>query len=459
MRRLLTIAMFLCALYSSAQSYLEVNPESVNTNDYSEIAPFLYQKGLLYTSNKKTSAIQSTKTSDNNFFYDVYYIQKDKYIKTKVDSMLHYINSTFHDGPAIAWGDTFIVSQNFYIKGGKKHKAPVGLFLYDFSKGFPPEIKPFPFNNKSYRIGHPCLSPDGKALYFSSDMPGGYGGFDIYRSEKKDTTWSAPENLGKMINSNKDEIYPFLINNRLYFSSNRDSSKKFDIYYAIWEDSQWEETTCLPEPINSEYNDISFICDSTFEHGYFSSDRKKTDDIYSFYSNFPIFEQCDTMIEKNLCYHFIDETSKYLDTLPVVYIWNFGDSTSQKSWEADHCFNDVGNYHITLTMIDTITNEKEEIATYELLLERPVQPYITHADTIITGQKVVFDGQDSYFPNGTIKQFVWMFSDGYKYTGQTCERVFKKPGKYFVKLGFIAFDENNVEVKKCSIKEFEVINN
>jgi PKD repeat protein len=165
------------------------------------------------------------------------------------------------------------------------------------------------------------------------------------------------------------------------------------------------------------------------------------------------------MIEKNLCYHFIDETSKYLDTLPVVYIWNFGDSTSQKSWEADHCFNDVGNYHITLTMIDTVTNEKEEIATYELLLEQPVQPYITHADTIITGQKVVFDGQDSYFPNGTIKQFVWMFSDGYKYTGQTCERVFKKPGKYFVKLGFIAFDENNVEVKECSIKEFEVINN
>jgi len=452
------IAFFLFTFFfGKTQSYIEVVHESINTNEYSEIAPFIYKNGLFYTSNKKITAIQSAKTSDNKFFYDVYYLQSDKNVKTTIDSMLHHINTTFHDGPAIAWGDTFVVSQNFAIKGDKKHKAPVGLFFYDFSKGVSPIIKPFPYNNKYYRLGHPSLSPDGRFLYFSSDMPGGYGGFDLYVSEKKDTTWDKPINLGKAINSAKDEIYPYLIANRLYFSSNRDSTKKFDIYFSEKENLQWQPATVLPAPINSTANDISFICDSSFEKGFFSSDRKKTDDIYRFYSNLPVFEQCDTMIEKNLCYHFLDETSQYLDTLPVVYEWDFGDSTKTKGWEVDHCFNDYGNYHVRLIMIDTISDEIQEVADYDLLLEKPIQPYITHPDTIFTNQKVVFDGQESYFPNGKIKQYVWMFSDGYKTTGLNCERIFKKPGTYTVKLGYIATDNNNTEIKKCALKIFEVI--
>lgn len=449
----------ICFLWGKAQSYIEVVQEPINTNDYSEIAPFIYKNGLLFTSNKKTSAIQSTKTTDNKFFYDVYYFQNDKSLKTPIDSILHYINSPFHDGPAIAWGDTFIVSQNFYINGGKKHKAPVGLFFYDFSNSYQPKIKAFPYNNKYYRVGHPCLSPDGRFLYFSSDMPGGYGGFDIYVSEKKDTTWDSPKNLGKSINSAKDEISPYLIVHRLYFSSNRDSIKKFDIYFSEQENMQWQPAVPLSEPINSFADDIFFICDSSFEKGYFSSNRKKSDDIYRFYSNLPVFEKCDTMIEKNLCYHFLDETSQYLDTLPVIYEWDFGDSTQAKGWEVDHCFNDYGNYFVKLIMIDTISNEIQEVANYDLMLEKTVQPYITHPDSIVVGQNVLFDGQESFYPNGSIKLFVWMFSDGYKATGQTCERKFNKPGIHSVKLGFVAIDNNNVEVKKCATKTFEVVNN
>ncbi len=443
--------------FSFTQSYIKVEPFIFNSNDFSEIAPAYYKGGILYTSNIKTSAIETKKSKENEYFYNVYYYNENKPVKILVDSLLNKVNTPYHDGPMIAFGDTFIVSQNYEVKSGKKYKAPVGIFFYDFSKNkVNPIIKPFPYNNKSYRVGHPAISADGKYLFFSANLPSGYGGFDIYLSEKTDTSWSTPINLGPNINSSKDEITPYYIANRLYFSSNRDSVKKFDIYFSEIEDNNWKAAQCLPPPINSEYNDFSFICDSTFEQGYFASNRKKTDDIYRFYSTLPVFEQCDTMIEKNLCFHFLDETSQYLDTLPVIFEWDFGDGNKIQAWETEHCFADYGIYYIKLIMIDTLTTDIQEVANYTLNIERIIQPYITLPDSIFHNQLVVFDSKESYFPNGTIDQFIWTFSDGQKFVGPICERSFKKPGKYWVKLGYVATDERKNEVKKCSIIEFDV---
>ncbi len=455
---LVYIVFLILPVFACAQSYIKIEPLSVNTSDFSEIAPAFYFKGgIFYTSNVKTSAIESKKTTENEYFYNVYYYHNDRSIKILVDSMLSKINTTFHDGPMVAYGDTFIVSQNFNIKGGKKHKAPVGIFFYDFSNDKnKPVYKPFPYNNTGFRVGHPCLSPDGKYLFFSSNMPGGYGGFDIYVSEKKDTTWDVPKNLGPNINSIKDEITPFFIDNRLYFASNRDSVKKFDVFFSEFDENQWSVAENLPEPINSSSNDFGFICDTTFEQGYFVSDRKKTDDIYRFYSTLPFFEQCDTMQENILCFHFVDETSQYIDTLPVIYEWDFGDSIKVQAWETDHCYDNFGTYLVRLIMIDTIANEIHEVANYELVIERIVQPFITMPDSIISNQPVLFDSKDSYFPNGKIERFVWMFSDGFKYEGNTCERTFKKAGKYWVRLGFVAVDEAKHVIKKCSVLEFHV---
>ncbi|MCX7863350.1 MAG: PKD domain-containing protein [Bacteroidales bacterium] len=457
-RAVIFIWFFVFPLLLIGQSYIKIEPVSFNTPDYSDIAPAYYYKGgVFYTSNVKTTAIESKKTTENEYFYNVYYYSTDKSQKILIDSMLKKINTTFHDGPMVAYGDTFIVSQNFYIKGGKKHKAPVGIFFYDFSSNKEtPVYKPFPYNNTSYRVGHPCISSDGKYLFFSSNIPGGYGGFDIYVSEKKDTTWDVPKNLGSKINSSADEITPFVISNRLYFASNRDSAKKFDIFFSENEQNQWLPAQALPEPFSSPSNDFGFICDASYEQGFFVSDRKKTDDIYRFYSTLPTFEQCDTMVEKVLCFHFIDETSQYIDTLPVIYEWDFGDSVKVQAWEADHCYNDYGTYFVRLVMIDTIADEIHEVANYTLDVERVVQPYITISDTIRVNQPVIFDSKDSYFPNGTIEQFVWIFNDGYKHVGNTCERVFKKPGKYWVRLGYVARDETKNTIKKCSILEFDV---
>lgn len=455
----LLLAVFLYTAQGSySQSYIEIKSMPFNTRNYSEIAPCFYKGGILFTGNEKTNAVQRIKSSDNKYFYGLHYFNTDKSVASSIDSLLKRINQPICNvGPAFISGDTFIVSQNFNLLGGKKYKAPVGIFFYYFSNEKNPVVKTFPYNNPSFKVGHPFITPDGKFLYFSSNMPGGYGGFDIYVSEKKDTTWSTPKNLGPAVNSSKDELYPFLISNRFYFSSDRDSLKKFDVYYSEFNENAWQKAVVLPEPINSEDNDFSFICDASFEDGYFSSDRKKSDDIYHFYSTLPVFESCDTMIEKNLCYHFLDETSKYLDTLPVIYKWNFGDSTTVQSWESDHCYKDFGTYHVTLTMIDTISHETSEVANYEMVLENPIQPYITYPDKILINTEVTFDGKESNFPDCKIKHYVWTFDDGFKTEGQTCTRKFNKPGNHSVRLGVVAVDKNNAEIKKCAIQEFNVL--
>ena len=78
-----------------------------------------------------------------------------------------------------------------------------------------------PFNGKGYSTANPCLSQDGKTLYFSSDMPGTSGASDIYKvAINSDGTYGKPENLGKTINTSGRETFPFVSQkNELYFAS------------------------------------------------------------------------------------------------------------------------------------------------------------------------------------------------------------------------------------------------
>jgi hypothetical protein len=68
-----------------------------------------------------------------------------------------------------------------------------------------------------YSVGQPCLTSDGNTMYFTSDMPGGFGGADIYRITKDEKgEWGKPENLGDKINTEGDEMFPFFEENNKY---------------------------------------------------------------------------------------------------------------------------------------------------------------------------------------------------------------------------------------------------
>ncbi len=143
---------------------------------------------------------------------------------------------------------------------------------------------PFPHNGTTFSSGYPCFSPDGKALFFASDRPGGYGGFDLYVSYRIGNNWSAPENLGLTVNSLGNEISPFYDGQSLFFSS--DFHKGFggmDIFRAEESNGRWATIFHAGNGLNSSYDDYGFVFDGLRSIGYFVSNRpggKGNEDIY-----------------------------------------------------------------------------------------------------------------------------------------------------------------------------------
>ncbi|HCB63194.1 MAG: hypothetical protein A2W93_11515 [Bacteroidetes bacterium GWF2_43_63] len=137
----------------------------------------------------------------------------------------------------------------------------------------------------------PSISSDGKTLYFISDRPGGIGGYDIYTSTRDENgTWSAPKNMGKIINSKGNEKSPFIHTDSqtLYFSSEgRPGMGGYDIYYVRMDDyGVWQKPMNIGYPINSKYDDVGFFVSTDGKYGYFGSNNMSDGlggwDFYSF---------------------------------------------------------------------------------------------------------------------------------------------------------------------------------
>jgi peptidoglycan-associated lipoprotein len=128
----------------------------------------------------------------------------------------------------------------------------------------------------NYKMLHPCLSANGKRMYFASNMLGGYGSYDIYYIDKDEkNNWGKPVNLGALINTSENELYPSFANDTvLYFSSNgRIGMGDLDIYKANLVNGEIVSIENLKYPLNSTYNDHSFVPNSTFHAGLFCSNR------------------------------------------------------------------------------------------------------------------------------------------------------------------------------------------
>ena len=202
------------------------------------------------------------------------------------------VNSKYHEAGAAFSpdGKTMFFTRNNYGKKLKRDAKGVNhltLYMSKFVGGEWSKPIPLPFNSDEYSTGHPTMSPDGKKLYFASDMPGGYGETDIYVVEvNSDGTFSEPKNLGKTINSKQKEMFPFATQNSIYFSSNRKLGfGGLDVYQSNYQEEIFEVAVNLGPPINSNSDDFSYIVDEKTKKGYFASNRKGgqgDDDIYAF---------------------------------------------------------------------------------------------------------------------------------------------------------------------------------
>jgi len=145
-----------------------------------------------------------------------------------------------------------------------------------------------PVNSPSWE-SQPSISADGKTLFFSSSRPGGFGGKDIWLSRLNERqTWTKPVNLGSIINTDGDEMSPFIHfdGKTLYFASDgRVGMGGFDIYMTkLKDDSTWTEPRNLGYPMNTYNDEMGLIIESEGQKAYFSSIRDKANgkDIFSF---------------------------------------------------------------------------------------------------------------------------------------------------------------------------------
>ena len=150
-------------------------------------------------------------------------------------------------------------------------------------------IQPVSFNSENYDVAHPTLNKENTKLYFTSNMPGTIGDNDIFVVDiNPDGTFSEPRNLGPNVNTKKKEMFPFISGDDiLYFSStgHKDNLGGFDVYRVKVTDNGVTKPIHLNKPINSNWDDFSYVYNTKTNQGFFSSNRAGgdgKDDIYIF---------------------------------------------------------------------------------------------------------------------------------------------------------------------------------
>lgn len=306
------------------------NLKDVNTVS-SDFGAFRYNNNLYLTSGRKQKGVQNKKynnyTSEEEYVLDVfkYDVINDVYLN---ETPLDAINSKYHEG-IIAFsptGDTMYFAKETYysksyykdsiVKNGSTREQVSVINLYratrcikkeitwkdngncNFNKGW--NVTELTFNSAYFSMKNPAMSCDGKTLYFSSDMPGGFGNYDIYKSEvKEDGSLGKPVNLGQKINTEEQEVFPHMCcDNTLYFSSNGHLGLGgLDVFYSKNIDEKWSNVRNVGIPVNSNSDDFAFKMGIDCTNGFVSSNRPGgvgSDDIYAVKKIKPL---CDILLE------------------------------------------------------------------------------------------------------------------------------------------------------------------
>lgn len=205
------------------------------------------------------------------------------------------VNGRFHEGPAVisADGNTMYFTRSDYFKFrlNKDDHAVSHLMLFRAEKqadGSWGNNHSFAYNGLDFSAGHAALSKDDSTLYYISDMPGGFGGTDIYACARTADGWGYPRNLGPAINTSANEMFPTVQGDTLYFASNGHRTLGgLDIFRTALINGGWTAPENLNYPINSTFDDFAFVPLPDGTHGYLSSNRHGVDRIYTLEAHDP----------------------------------------------------------------------------------------------------------------------------------------------------------------------------
>jgi outer membrane protein OmpA-like peptidoglycan-associated protein/tetratricopeptide (TPR) repeat protein len=278
-----------------------------------------YDDGLIYS-----HARNKQKQSNVNMpVFDLDYARKEGNTEFKADlKIMDFIEFSLNEGsPSVsADGMTLFFSANSQkVKAGKSKSvggikvssdgvSNFQIYAATNEGGMFQNPQPLSFNDEDYSFVHPFIMNDGNTLFFSSNMPGGFGGFDIWKSVKDETgKWGEPVNMGKVVNTEENELFPIYSDGLFYFTS-----KGFNNYggYDIFVTNMNKfllpsNLKNLGQPINSYRDDVAFITRDGGRTGYFSSNRDNeegADYVYYFNETAPKDEYGDliSMVDTSL---------------------------------------------------------------------------------------------------------------------------------------------------------------
>lgn len=332
--------------FSTTSSHAQVtvvNERGINTA-FQEYSPAFYQKGLIFiASNPAVNKDKKEDTQLGKSTTSIFFAKRgnDGNLQRPV-TFAEELTTKFYDGPLSfnAAGDVVYFTRTNLKKGkpqvGRDGKVKLKIYTSKLNadKGRWGNIEELPFNSNDFDCMHPSVSADGQRLYFASNRPGGKGGLDIYVSLLQNAKWSEPVNLGPVINTSKDEVFPFIHpDNTLYFSTNgRKAIGGIDIFWTKKTQEGWLDPEAMPEPINSPSNDFGIIVTDDKKSGFFSSNRASgqgDDDIFSFVDNGLDTQSVNNIIEPDETQNKTEST-KIEEPLPLQPVKEVKEKTKQE---------------------------------------------------------------------------------------------------------------------------------
>ncbi|ARV09815.1 cell envelope biogenesis protein OmpA [Winogradskyella sp. PC-19] len=301
-------------------------------------------KGNLYIASARNDNRKSYGWN-NEPFLDIYSLYKNTDGSYQDAQLLNKdINTKYHEG-LVSFspdGNTMYFSRESYFEKAfeKDSLSKIKysqLYLFKASKIGDDwdDIVSLPVNSKNYSVKNPSVSADGKTLYFASDMPGGFGQFDIYKASiNDDGSLGTPENLGQKVNTEAQEMFPYISsNNTLYFSSNGHLGLGgMDVFYTEEIDGKMAPIRNIGIPVNSNGDDFAFTIDEDSEEGFVSSNReggKGSDDVYLIKKLQPL---CDVVLNVEV---LDDSNRKPISGASVSLYDDQGNKISTKSSDAE----------------------------------------------------------------------------------------------------------------------------
>lgn len=285
-------------------SRFNVKPISDLNTQYNEYAPVYANGSIYFTSDREGTTGGLEYPRLGTFYSDVFVADESEEGFEKPKPMGNSINTDLNEG-ATAFnksGNIMVFTQC----SGQGYDSSCVLLISKKERGSwsKPEVIDFGISG-DYMFGQPSISEDGKTIIFVSNMPGGYGGHDLYKTELNNGAWSRPVNLGVRINTAGDEMFPYLLNDKtLYFSSNgHPGFGALDIFVSYFKKDQWRNPNNLLPPVNSGGDDFGMTfkkVNPALTEGFLSSNRSsKGDDIFSFeIVTPPLSTVCGTVYDK-----------------------------------------------------------------------------------------------------------------------------------------------------------------